>query len=350
MTQISTNTTNIALKANDSEVAKLAENNSFTGENNFQDKITTFEGRQISDNANPSTAFFTYDATDVNAGYHTAVDESTKQSDSQSWSGTGIPIVTGAFDASPRFSPIDVRLMGGVWVEYQDRTVPSSNAGGAISLRAKKEGSNDVVKFACFDEQFSCLKNADGTYRYDYGKRTNEPTSPTPTESSIYFNNTQKIGYQYNGTEWLQITAGSAFGQLRSVRNATAQTGITTSFQKVTQYTANGIEEGGVVVDLVNDEIDVPSGTWELSWSHDMTTTANNVVMTFGVFDVTDTGFTNPFIERNRKVGTGSDVGAVGGSGFIELASTTTLAMYVKGDANTDMVLPNANFSLIRIK
>jgi hypothetical protein len=165
-----------------------------------------------------------------------------------------------------------------------------------------------------------------------------------------YYNTTENIPYVWNGSEWLQVTAGSAFGQLRTTRNATSQTGIGTSFTKVTEYTTNGIEEGGVVVDLVNDEIDVPAGTWEISWSHDITTTANNIILTFGVFDVTDTTFATPFIERERKIGTGSDIGAVGGSGYVEFASATTIAVFVKSDATTDILMKNANFSVIRIK
>lgn len=176
-------------------------------------------------------------------------------------------------------------------------------------------------------------------------------TAPTPLAGGdSYYNTTNNIPYIWDGTDWLELTAGSSFGQLRTTRNTTAQTGIISTFTKVTQYTTNGIEEGSVSVDLPNDTMTLGDGIYEFYFGHDMTTTSSTVVMTFGVFDVTDTTFSNPYLEINRKIGTGSDVGAMGLSGLDTIVGTTEIALFVKADKNTDMTLTNATLKVIKIK
>lgn len=182
----------------------------------------------------------------------------------------------------------------------------------------------------------------------NFGRLSSAPTPLSGGDS--YYNTTNNIPYIWDGTDWLELTAGSSFGQLRTTRNAIAQTGITTVFTKVTQYTTNGIEEGSVSVDLPNDTMTLGDGIYEFYFGHDMTTTSSTVVMTFGVFDVTDTTFSNPYLEINRKIGTGSDVGAMGLSGLDTIVGTTEIALFVKADKNTDMTLTNATLKVIKIK
>ena len=131
----------------------------------------------------------------------------------------------------------------------------------------------------------------------------------------------------------------------------TAQTGFSTTYQKVTQYNSNGIEEGGVVVDLPNDEIDLPAGTWEFSFSHSFTAANSNIIVHFAIFDVADTGFITPLLQRERKIGTGSDIGSMGGSKYITLASPATIAMFGKVDSGTSaLTMKHGTLSVIRIK
>jgi len=81
-----------------------------------------------------------------------------------------------------------------------------------------------------------------------------------------------------------------------------------------------------------------------MSFTHSVKNTVANIC----VFKNNTTELTD--METERKIGTGGDLGNVGGTGLVVLAANDKLSLRAKADNNGNFTVNHGNFNVIRIK
>lgn len=117
-------------------------------------------------------------------------------------------------------------------------------------------------------------------------------------------------------------------------------------------YTLTGWTEGQSVATTLDADSTIlvsENGFYLISFSMSFTHATNNSVVHICVFNSTDnTELTN--IEAERKIGTGGDVGNVGGVGLVQLSANDKICVRVKSDNTGNLTVNHGNLNVIRIK
>ena len=125
-----------------------------------------------------------------------------------------------------------------------------------------------------------------------------------------------------------QATDITADGYLYTHDGSTAQTGVGTSFVKVTGFASEGDAEG-IIISAANDQATVPAdGVYDIDF---WVSFSGTMLVTF-IFSIHVNGLDVGEIGLERKLGTGGDVGSASCGGSLALSEDDVITVYIKAD------------------
>ena len=172
-----------------------------------------------------------------------------------------------------------------------------------------------------------------------------EAGKPAAANAGRVIYNTDTDGLQFDdGTDWQDLAR--AWGSMYVTDGAGSQT-MGTGFTKINQFTANG-SNFNTGTDHTTDDIDINSaGDYLVIYSISFTSDTNNSVFTVAIFKE---GVEQSDGQADRKVGTGADVGNMGGQCVVNCAANDTLDLRAKVTSGTPtMEITEMNLSVVKI-
>lgn len=148
-----------------------------------------------------------------------------------------------------------------------------------------------------------------------------------------------------------------AYGEMQILQNSTAialtaavdgSLYTTSDYTKITGIWAAGVVDG---ITYATDELTVPTtGVYHLAGWANTQSSVNNVLV--GVkYAVNGTVLPSAVAPTlRRKIGTGTDIGAVSGIGLVQLTAGDVVSLYVACDSNANITIPDAGISLHLVK
>lgn len=148
-----------------------------------------------------------------------------------------------------------------------------------------------------------------------------------------------------------------AYGEMQVLQNSTgiALTAATDSalyttsdYLKITGVWSAGVVDG---ITYANNELTVPTtGVYHLAGWANITSTVNNVLVgvKYAVNGVVLPSNLAPTLRR--KIGTGTDIGALSGIGLVQLSAGDVLSLYLACDTSATITVPDAGISLHLVK
>ena len=141
------------------------------------------------------------------------------------------------------------------------------------------------------------------------------------------------------------LTSDNSFGELYDP--STVISTATANYYTLSGWTAGQVTSG--TLDTDSTILVEQAGTYLINFSMSFTHATNNTVVHISAFNsTTNTEFIN--IETERKIGTGGDLGNVGGTGMVVLAANNKVCIRAKADNTGNLTINHGNFNLIRIK
>ena len=148
-----------------------------------------------------------------------------------------------------------------------------------------------------------------------------------------------------------------AYGEMQILQNSTAI--AVTAAADSTLYTTTdyikiaGIWSAGVVdgITYANNELTVPvTGVYHLAGWANTTASASNIIV--GVkYAVNGTVIPSNLAPTiRRKIGSGTDIGAISGIGLVELSAGDVLSLWLACDTTCNITIPDAGLSLHLVK
>tara|TARA_R100000458_G_scaffold10696_1_gene8454 strand:+ start:999 stop:1871 length:873 start_codon:yes stop_codon:yes gene_type:complete len=107
----------------------------------------------------------------------------------------------------------------------------------------------------------------------DYGQKSSDPTSPSPTEGSRYWNTAEDRNYVYNGSKWEKLAAGTLVFDDSNTTHYWNSDDISSATSWPAQKGGSG---ANFVASVSTDEISYSAGDSNMNGQKSLTTVAGN--------------------------------------------------------------------------
>lgn len=205
---------------------------------------------------------------------------------------------------------------------------------GTYTIVCDVDGTDYVIRLTVAAVAVTSVANA---HRLSPVTNTSVPT-PALGETIFYSSTDSRLSKKNSSGVVSPIGGGTeSYGSIYVSNGSTAQTGIGTSYTKITGFAANGSASGDVTPDHANDRITVATaGNYEVFFQCSF---SGSVSTTFTISLAVD-GTENEQYALQRKLGTGGDVGSASFTGQITLSAAQVLTCLIKADGSSKSFTP----------
>jgi hypothetical protein len=174
-------------------------------------------------------------------------------------------------------------------------------------------------------------------HRFSPVTNTSIPT-PALGETLFYSSDSSKLVKKDSSGVVSPLAGGSlSYGGIYVANGATPQTGIGTSYTKITGFAANGSSTSDITPDHSNDQVTVATaGMYDL---HLQASFSGSVNTTFTVSLAVD-GTEDEAMAFQRKLSAGGDVGSASFSGHTSLTAGQVVTCLIKADGSSKSFTP----------